>query len=162
MTLKSSLPSRPKSTEEVIARYGSLKFSSDLGLHWPEAPKYIQPLQVPTGIVLKYGEKPVYRIFCNKDMHPALSEAFKNTLDNGSYREFKTFDGCFNVRWVRGVPGSPSLHSWGLALDFNARDNPLGGHSSWSGAFVDSFKSAGFIWGGEFSRPDAMHFQWVG
>jgi hypothetical protein len=48
-------------------------------------------------------------------------------------------------------------------LDFNAKDNPLGGKSTWSEAFVRCWTDVGWIWGGDFkTRLDAMHFQWCG
>lgn len=153
-------PSPPKDLSEINATYGGILFSSELGLHWPKAPDYIKPLSVPDAIKLTYAGKPVYRIFCNKDVHAPLSAVFSALVGKNLHYELKTFDGCFNVRWVRGVPGVASIHSWGLAFDFNAQDNHLGGESKWTAEFIAVWESHGFTWGGRFTRKDPMHFQW--
>jgi hypothetical protein len=155
---------KPHSTDECTARYGPLRFSSELGLHWPEAPKWISPWKVPDPVVLKLqtGQR-VHRIFANKDIHAPLTAAFHDLIQTGAYAELITFDGCFNVRWVRGNSGIPSYHSWGIALDFNATHNPLGAErGSFSETFLDCWRDAGFRWGGDFSgRKDPMHLEWT-
>lgn len=155
---------KPHSTDECSLRYGSLKFSSELGLHWPDAPKWVSPWKVPDPVILKLQTgQVVHRIFANKDIHAALTAAFHDLIWSGAYAEIVTFDGCFNVRWQRGSSGVPSYHSWALALDFNATQNPLGSEkTAFSEPFIKAFKDAGFQWGGDFKgRKDPMHFQWV-
>lgn len=149
------------SAEDCIKRYGAIQASPEGGLLWKDAPNWIKPIQVPDKIVLRnYLGKPVYRIFCNVDMHAPLLLAFDMLMQTGRHLELATFDGAFNVRWVRGVPGAFSLHSWGVAIDFNAAQNPLGSPGVWTKEFIDIFKAAGFTYGGEFSkRPDPMHYQ---
>jgi len=160
MTLKSSPAKAPKDLSEINERYGPLQFSSDLGLHWPKAPDYIRPWSVPNVVKITYAGKPVYRIFCNKDVHEPLTAVFDELIAKGLHTQLKTFDGCFNVRWVRGVPGVASIHSWGLAFDFNAQENGLGMTPKWTPDFVAVWKDKGFTWGGDFKRIDGMHFQW--
>lgn len=145
--------------DDCYRRYGRLQGAPEGGMLWREAPDWIKPLPVPDQIVLRYGGKPVYRIFCNTDIHAPLAKAFQNLIDCGAHLELETFDGCFNVRWVRGYPGVPSLHSFGIAVDFNASKNPLGRPGTWSPLFLSCFESAGFINGGQFPRQDFMHFE---
>lgn len=57
-----------------------------------------------------------------------------------------------------------SLHSWGIAVDFDPAQNPVGGRNSWMRTaagqrFVKVFKEAGWTWGGRWSFKDDMHFQ---
>lgn len=160
MTSKSSLASQPKDLHDINERYGGLQFSSELGLHWPKAPDFIRPWAVPELVKITYAGKPVYRIFCNKDVHESLSAVFSDLMGKNLHTELKTFDGCFNVRWIRGIPGSPSIHSWGLAVDFNASENGLGMPPKWTPEFVAVWEAHGWTWGGKFSRIDGMHFQW--
>lgn len=146
--------------EDCYARYGVIQLAPEGGLVWSQAPAWLIPFSVPHFVNLRYGEKVVHRIFMNRDMVGPLAAALDRCYLAGVHNELKTFDGCFNVRWVRGVPGVPSFHCWGVAIDFNAKSNPLGGKSSWSNDFVNCFKSSGFTWGGDFkTRPDPMHFQ---
>jgi hypothetical protein len=98
-------------------------------------------------------------IYCNKDMVVPLSKAFTALIATGTVKELKTYDGCFNIRKKRGL-GSMSLHSWGIAIDFNAAWNPLGGTPTFTPGFVKCFTDAGFEWGGSWpTRKDGMHFQ---
>jgi hypothetical protein len=52
-----------------------------------------------------------------------------------------------------------SVHSWACAIDVNASENGLNRPPKLSKKFVKCFKDAGFIWGGDFKRPDGMHFE---
>ena len=57
-----------------------------------------------------------------------------------------------------------SLHSWGIAVDFDPMKNPCGGHNSWMRTaagqkFVQVFEEHGWTWGGRWSFKDDMHFQ---
>ncbi len=102
------------------------------------------------------------RIYCNLDLVEPLSKALANLKENGLESELKTWDGCFNIRKVRGSTTSMSLHSWGVAIDVNASENGLGQEPQLSPEFVACFTSAGFDWGGNFNRKDGMHFQLAG
>lgn len=98
------------------------------------------------------------RIYCNKDMVAPLTQAFKNLIERGFVDELKTWDGCFNIRRMRGLQ-SMSLHSWGIAVDVNAFENGLNKTPKLSAGFVKCFTDAGFEWGGNWKRRDGMHFQ---
>jgi hypothetical protein len=52
-----------------------------------------------------------------------------------------------------------SLHSWGLAVDFNAAWNGFGAVPTMSPELVACFTDAGFAWGGVWKKPDGMHHQ---
>lgn len=98
------------------------------------------------------------RIYCNKDMVGPLTKAFQNLISTGHVKELKTWDGCFNIRKMRGLK-SMSLHSWGIAVDVNAFENGLNATPKLSPGFVKCFTDAGFDWGGTWTRKDGMHFQ---
>lgn len=166
MAVGTSMPFRPKDMIECVERYGKLQRAPDNRYYWPAANSWVTRFDVPPGIS-KYlqnsiSKKPTERIFCNKDIHLPLHEAFENILTAGCEAELKTFDGCYNVRMVRGSSTVFSLHSYAIAIDLNAKDNPLGGRSSWSDQFIRCFTDVGWIWGGDFTRKDPMHLQWCG
>lgn len=97
--------------------------------------------------------------------------------------------GSFNFRHSRHDPSKPlSMHSFGIAVDINPRDNysrtfPKGkAPPAWSSeyndiwprgvpkAFVEAFSSCGFAWGNDWDEDgfsvdhtyyDPMHFEWV-
>jgi hypothetical protein len=98
------------------------------------------------------------KIYCNRDMMAPLTQAFTNLISTNHVTELKTYDGCFNIRKKRGLT-SMSLHSWGIAIDFNAFENGLNQTPKLSPGFVKCFTDAGFEWGGTWKRKDGMHFQ---
>ena len=100
---------------------------------------------------------PAKKIFINRDFAAKLRIAFTNLEINGRYKEVKTFDGCLMERKSRGL-GDDSLHSWAMAIDLNAKDNPLGGRISFSPNFLKAFRDAGLYCGADWKRTDAMHF----
>jgi hypothetical protein len=109
------------------------------------------PTELEIGVIPK-------RIYCNKDLVKPLTEAFKNLINRGFLSELKTWDGCFNIRKMRGLQYM-SLHSWGVAVDVNAFENGLNKEPKLSPGFVKCFTDAGFDWGGTWQRKDGMHFQ---
>lgn len=107
--------------------------------------------------ILEIGVIPK-KIFCNRDLVGPLSKAFQNLIHTGYVNELKTWDGCFNVRKKRGG-STMSLHSWGVAVDMNAFSNCFGCKPTLSAGFVKCFTDVGFDWGGNWRKPDGMHFQ---
>ena len=152
---------KPLTIDACIERYGRIQGHYEGGLLWSRAPEWVKPFPVPPEILMVSSlSKPVYRIFCNTDTHEPLAKAFSLLIETGCYKELKTFDGCWAVRWVRGHPGQLSFHSYAVAFDYNAKLNRLGAQSSWSPEFVKCFEDSGFEWGGRWkSRLDCQHFQ---
>jgi len=130
--------------KQCLEKYGDPKLEKGMTL-WDI------PAELEIGAIPK-------KLYCNKDMIPLLSQAFKNIIDRGLIDELKTWDGCFNIRQKRGQT-SLSIHSWGLALDVNAAWNQFGKKPTISKALVACFADAGFDWGGIWAKPDGMHFQ---
>lgn len=111
------------------------------------------------GHVLDYLGRPWgCKIYCNWIMIKPLQRAFQFIIDRGFAELLETYDGCFNIRRSRGG-GITSMHSWGLAVDFNAASNAFGAVPQMSSGLVQCFTDAGLEWGGLWSTPDGMHFQ---
>lgn len=113
--------------------------------------------QIPTYIKKECKALPT-KIYCNKDLVGPLTDALDKLADRGLLDQIKSWDGCFSIRQIRGGNGF-SLHSWGIAIDINANENPLGVKPKLSHQVVECFTSSGFQWGGVWERPDGMHFQ---
>lgn len=122
---------------------------------WENESKFMMMWDIPT--YLEHGAIPK-RMYCNRDMVDPLYLAFKYINVRGLADQIKTYDGCFNIRKKRGA-SSPSLHSWGIAIDINAAWNGFGKTPTMSPELVKCFTDAGFDWGGTWSKPDGMHFQ---
>ena len=122
--------------------------------------------QVPFAHVRDFMGNPWnYRIYGNYVLEDPLRIAFRAICTQGLAQELQTFDGCFNIRKMKGGAGY-SMHSWALAVDFNAGSNPFGDDPTFSNAFVICFAQVGFEWGGLWQPDrlrDGMHFQlpWI-
>lgn len=108
-------------------------------------------------------------LYCNKAMVQPLEKVFRGLIEKGLHKEIKTFDGCFNIRKQRGS-AAISKHSWAVAIDLNAHDNPFvkvqGNREElrkkvvkWSEPFLDVWR-AEFICGADWNTLlDGMHFE---
>jgi len=54
-----------------------------------------------------------------------------------------------------------SRHSWGIAIDLNVKDNPVGAIDKQPAELVKRFEAEGWYWGGNFAgmNRDPMHFE---
>jgi hypothetical protein len=109
------------------------------------------PAELEIGVIPK-------KIYCNRILVEPLTKAFENLISTGCVNELKTWNGCFNIR-KKTSGRSPSLHSWGIAVDVNAAWNGYGRKPVLSAEFVKCFVDAGFVWGGNWRTPDGMHFE---
>jgi hypothetical protein len=132
-------------SQQALKKYGQASPSNPNLILWDV------PTELEIGVIPK-------RIYCNKDLVAPLAAAFKALISTGCVNELKTWDGCFNIRKMRGLT-SMSLHSWAIAVDVNAFENGLNQAPKLSKEFVECFTENGFDWGGTWKRKDGMHFQ---
>lgn len=105
---------------------------------------------------------PKKRIYIHKHFQPMLEAAFKEMSMLNLFSEIQTYDGCFNIRMVRGSRSVLSTHAWGAAIDLNAKENPLAGTGQWSAAFIAVMEKHGICCGQSWNgRKDPMHFAMV-
>ena len=86
---------------------------------------------------------------------------FLKELEGTGYKIGDVGEGGYSFRTVKGSGGVLSKHSFGEAIDINPAKNP------WSSKFQTDLpegvgamaKKWGLKWGGEWNKPDTMHFQ---
>lgn len=114
------------------------------------------------------GGKQSCFIYCNVDCIEDLEWVFGQIVEHNLAHEIKSYDGCYNLRLIRGFVAARddrsdsmpwSTHSWGVAIDLNAKTNQLGMEPQINRTIVRLFKERGWVWGGDFTRKDGMHFQ---
>lgn len=98
--------------------------------------------------------------WCNKLLIPTFQKVYTAIVRVGLTHELHTFDGCYSVRYVRGVK-KLSTHGWAISVDHNAKTNALGAEPKMHAGIVQCFEDHGFQWGGRWKRRDGMHFQYA-
>jgi hypothetical protein len=98
----------------------------------------------------------------NKILQGPINKVFVKLAERDLLHEIITFEGCWCVRPMKGGTRL-TVHSWALALDFNAATNPFGGGCTWSDEFLQTWTECGWETGAAWDPPgtDAMHFQWA-
>ena len=149
---------RPTSRQEAANKYGRITQTKHGVVHWADADQWLVDIDVSR---FKF---PVDTIQCNKDLVAPLLNVLIELQVRGLLHEIEEFNGCYNLRYVRGYERRRivSAHAYGLALDINASTNRLGQRSTtFSAEFVDVWERHGFTWGGHWRRrPDPMHFSY--
>jgi D-alanyl-D-alanine carboxypeptidase len=100
-------------------------------------------------------------------VYAPAAEAFQGLLSELAERGYPLkSSGGYNYRTIRGGK-SLSQHAFGNAIDLNAEENPMlkKGDKVQTNLPPDVGEIAakyGLEWGGNWKRPDAMHFEWKG
>lgn len=141
----------------------------------PSAPTWggghIEYVDVPW--VMMMGDIHITHIKVNKVAAPSLRlilaeiwEACGRSQKKIAAIGLDVFSGDWVVRQARGLKIA-SMHSYGLAVDFNAPRNKLGAPEAKTffkatSLVVQIFEKHGWVWGGRWKgRRDAMHFQFA-
>ena len=99
-------------------------------------------------------------VTCHRLMVPQLRAALEEVVRAGLASKLRTYDGCYVPRFIERDPSRPvSLHTWGIAIDFDAATNYRGIRGTMDLRVVNIFKRWGFRWGGDWSYTDPMHFE---
>ena len=100
-------------------------------------------------------------------VHGAISILVKGLCERTMQLGYNLVPGwCWGAA-CRSIRGStrPSNHSWALAVDLNAPTNPMGStlKTDMPDWMPELWAKYGFRWGGTYqSRPDAMHYEFMG
>lgn len=132
---------------------------------------YLVNVKVPSNYPLKYDGTPVKSIRIHKLAADRL-EAALNDIINHYGEDIETvapgaciYDGSYNFRKTRSS-SSQSVHSWGVAIDFDASKNQLNTKAPSARLsqaiykpFLDILEHHGFLSLGRRSNKDWMHVQ---
>lgn len=117
---------------------------------------------------ITYDSRPVTRIRIHKKCADSLLRVL-NAIHVAYDKDQRQLDatgitiygGAYNFRLMRGI-NRLSMHSWGCAIDFDPARNGLGDSTpnfANHPKILKAFKDEGWTWGGDWSRPDGMHWQ---
>ena len=130
----------------------------------PNRPGYLRMQPAFTQDHLASRQVPLLgRFTCHRKVFPPLIAAMRELRSLGRGEVIRNFAGCYSARMVMRRPnGAISHHSWGAAVDINSLTNPYGLPPNQPAALVGVMREHGFTWGGRWTVPDAMHFEFVG
>jgi len=103
-------------------------------------------------------------VTCHRRIIPLVRGALRELVRRGleDLVDPSQYGGCYSARFIGRDPGSGlSTHAWGVSIDINVADNPLGAEPVLDPRVVRTFERWGFVWGGRFIRPDGHHFQFA-
>ena len=101
-------------------------------------------------------------VTCNKAFIPQLRAALDEIVRSGlaSAIHPDEYAGCYYPRYIgRSAANGLSLHSWGIAVDFNVPGNQRGTVGEMDRRVVAIMKKWGMAWGGDWNYTDPMHFE---
>jgi hypothetical protein len=145
-----SWPKVPRGRDEIVRIFGSA------GNPLCSAGR----VMLPSALTIGWTGKPTLSFACHKLMEDVFSGVFFQIMNRGLWDSLETFDGVYNDRTVTGSQ-KISTHAWGIAIDLNAATNRVGMIPRIDREVVAIFKDHGFVWGGDWNRPDGMHFQYA-
>jgi len=154
-------------TQAFLAKYGNPDKNGDgiLDADWFNANIAVFDLPFPLYLSWEPGTM-IKRFQAHRLVGPSIAAALElmakgEGLDYLRANKLDRWGGCFNFRLIRGG-NTLSNHSWGTAVDYCPDIGRLGNAEdvkTYPRFIIQAFEAQGFYWGGNFDRPDAMHFE---
>jgi len=138
----------------VASAVGSFSYSAN-----PDGTVDPDPAWVRANI--RTEEMPIIgKVTGHRVMLPQLKAALNEVVTRGLGAKIYTYDGLYVPRFIARDPSRGlSFHTYGTAIDLNARDNYRGIAGKMDRTVVSIFKKWGFAWGGDWNYTDPMHFE---
>ncbi len=158
------------------ALLGEFSYRPSPGSNWVTVDGTWTSANLPSGRVLLNSSIPI-RAQCHNGIDAPLRAALAEIAAAGigwtiNVQHANSAGGCFAPRFNRLTPDSTigflSRHTWAMAIDTNTVGSCQGcapPDFAQTGAgcqTVRIFRKHGFAWGGNFTTPDGMHFEYVG
>lgn len=150
----------PRGVDELRALYGDPRpYIRDDGTVSPIWEARMTTVKLPSPLPLGWNrEQCATRVRVNQAIADVVEDTLRDLASLGAWAKLRTYDGGYTFRLTRG--GSKlSMHGYGGALDFDAPWNKLGQKPTMDREVVRIFRHHGWTWGGQWKRPDGMHFQ---
>lgn len=153
-------PTPPNGLAEIVRQFGDprsyLGLNSILDPAWEQ--RYITRIDLPKR--LRFERTIINKITAHVAIADHLLATLQQIADAQLWPYLGEYGGGFAYRAQRGSL-KLSMHAFGLAWDFDVRNNPLGAKPKMDMRIVDIFEDAGFTWGGRWHRLDGQHFQFA-
>lgn len=160
------VPTVPDSYSRVLETFGRIPeyIGSDGTLSPVWEMERIVRIPLPYPLTLGWTPRAIVtQIACHRLLAATVASVFQTFKDqNWEERpECMLFGGCFMYRPIRGR-NALSLHSFGIAVDMDPEEYPLGSRKRMPEEIVKVWTDRGFRYGGDFEgRKDPQHFQYA-
>jgi D-alanyl-D-alanine carboxypeptidase len=152
---------------DVDAFYGDPRGANgEASVKWES--QNLARVPAPWKLITSWDFRPVSAIRIHKKCEPSLIKVLDTIWNAAGQRESKIkewgmhlYAGAYNFRLMRGGT-KLSMHSWACAVDFDSARNAFGDTTpnfATIPAVLDAFASEGWTWGGQWKKPDGMHWQ---
>ncbi len=112
-------------------------------------------------------DKTITRFKCHERVRDSISSVLNKVLDHYGLDEIKklkldVWGGCFNIRPIRGGT-KPSMHSWGIAIDYDPNRNALNWGADKASFARDEYQAWWRLWEEEgwVSLGRSRNFDWM-
>jgi hypothetical protein len=142
-------PPAPSGMAAIIATFGDIRaYARDDGTADPKwEQRFMARAALPFAIPLDWDtSKSASGIRCHRLIVPLVEAVFAEIVRSGLQKSVKTYGGGYTWRMKRGQ-AKPSTHSWGIAIDLNARTNAMGSAGDMDPALVALFERHGSLGG---------------
>lgn len=158
-----AFPPIPESEEELIAIFGNIRDyipgSGTISPAWEE--KFITRIQLPGAVPYAFDDgKMITRITVHVALADVAVALFESIWRRGLSALLGPYGGGYVYRRNKNDPNKLSLHSYGLAWDWDPFNFPNGSKKRRDPRLVAEFERFGFMCGQDFKgTKDPMHFQ---
>jgi hypothetical protein len=158
-----AFPQIPNGPTEIAKVFGDItryvRNDATLSPEWEE--KFITRLTLPKPVRYAFSSALITKITVHVLLLPVARLLYEEVTDIGLLDALGPYGGGFVYRPI-GDASAISLHSFGIAWDWNPKEFPLRSLKKRDPRLLDVFHRYGFLNGGEFAgRKDPMHFQFA-
>jgi hypothetical protein len=159
------LPERPKGLNEVVHVFGDPRPLVNSKSEWERESLTTVLLKHPLVYAYDTNQR-IQRVRAHTLLAQHLADTLDKCIEAGVSADRLKYGGCYAWRAKR-TSAQLSLHTWGIAVDLEPGENPLGEVWKDDGKrllpqIIATFKAEGWFWGGDFQgTKDPQHFQWA-
>lgn len=159
-----AMPLIPENDDEVRSLYGDIRSyirkDGTLSPTWES--KYIARVKLPGPVPYAYSDAIIREVTVHVALVDITRALYAAIWERGLRDALGPYGGGFVFRANRNNPDDLSLHSYGLAWDWNPTDFPNGSTKKRDPRLVQEFLRLGWLCGQDFKgKKDPMHWQFA-